>query len=251
MDPKEFEMDVQRFTSQLLSWLTQPLVKLGSSSISLGTLVGLGFIVLVWWLVSFVERTILRVAGLRAREVGGAAGIHMLSRVVRYLIWIVGSFVALNAIGLNLTTVALLGSALAVGLGFGLQNIFANFVGSVVILAERILKVGDFVELESGVRGNVKEVAMRYTRITTNDALDILVPNAEFTDGRVINWTYDNAFWRVRVPRLVWPMVCTRSRCWKPVWWRPRRRPACSTSQGASPRCGWWAAATTRWIAGL
>jgi small-conductance mechanosensitive channel len=70
----------------------------------------------------------------------------------------------------------------------------------VVILAERILKVGDFVELESGVRGNVKEIAMRYTRITTNDAMDILVPNAEFTDGRVINWTYDNAFRRVRVP---------------------------------------------------
>ena len=119
---------------------------------------------------------------------------------MRYLIWIVGSFVALNSIGLDLTTVALMGSALAVGLGFGLQNIFANFVGGVVILAERILKVGDFVELESGVRGNVKEIAMRYKRITTNDATDILVPNAEFTDGRVINWTYDSVFRRMRVP---------------------------------------------------
>ncbi len=59
----------------------------------------------------------------------------MLRRVVRYLIWIVGSFVALNATGLDLTTVALLGSALAVGLGFGLQSIFANSVGGVVILA--------------------------------------------------------------------------------------------------------------------
>jgi small-conductance mechanosensitive channel len=194
-------MDVQSFTSELLNWLTQPLVSLGSSSISLGTLLGgLGFIVLVWWLASFVERTILRVAERRAREAGGAAGIRMLSRIVRYLIWIVGSFVALNSIGLDLTTVALMGSALAVGLGFGLQNIFANFVGGVVILAERILKVGDFVELESGVRGNVKEIAMRYTRITTNDATDILVPNAEFTDGRVINWTYDSVFRRMRVP---------------------------------------------------
>lgn len=194
-------MDVQSFTRQLLGWLTQPLINLGSSSISVGTLAGgLGFVIAVWWLASFVERTIIRVAESRAREAGGAAGIHMLSRIVRYLIWIVGSFVALNSIGLDLTTVALMGSALAVGLGFGLQNIFANFVGGVVILAERILKVGDFVELESGVRGNVKEIAMRYTRITTNDAMDILVPNAEFTDGRVINWTYDNAFRRVRVP---------------------------------------------------
>lgn len=194
-------MDVQSFASELLSWLTQPLFQLGSSSFSLAMLLGgLGFIVLLWWLASFVERTILRVAERRAREAGGAAGIRMLSRIVRYLIWIVGSFVALNSIGLDLTTVALMGSALAVGLGFGLQNIFANFVGGVVILAERILKVGDFVELESGVRGNVKEIAMRYTRITTNDATDILVPNAEFTDGRVINWTYDSVFRRMRVP---------------------------------------------------
>ena len=194
-------MDVQSFANELLSWLTQPLFQLGSSSFSLAMLLGgLGFIVLLWWLASFVERTILRVAERRAREAGGAAGIRMLSRIVRYLIWIVGSFVALNSIGLDLTTVALMGSALAVGLGFGLQNIFANFVGGVVILAERILKVGDFVELESGVRGNVKEIAMRYTRITTNDAVDILIPNAEFTDGHVINWTYDNAFRRMRVP---------------------------------------------------
>lgn len=194
-------MDVQSFASELLSWLTQPLFQLGSSSFSLAMLLGgLGFIVLLWWLASFVERTILRVAERRAREAGGAAGIRMLSRIVRYLIWIVGSFVALNSIGLDLTTVALMGSALAVGLGFGLQNIFANFVGGVVILAERILKVGDFVELESGVRGNVKEIAMRYKRITTNDATDILVPNAEFTDGRVINWTYDSVFRRMRVP---------------------------------------------------
>jgi small-conductance mechanosensitive channel len=194
-------MDVQSFANELLSWLTQPLFQLGSSSFSLAMLLGgLGFIVLLWWLASFVERTILRVAERRAREAGGAAGIRMLSRIVRYLIWIVGSFVALNSIGLDLTTVALMGSALAVGLGFGLQNIFANFVGGVVILAERILKVGDFVELESGVRGNVKEIAMRYTRITTNDATDILVPNAEFTDGRVINWTYDSVFRRMRVP---------------------------------------------------
>jgi small-conductance mechanosensitive channel len=194
-------MDLETLISNVMAWLSKPLLSLGESTVSLGTLVtGLSFIVAVWWLASFVERTIIRLALKRAHEAGGAASIHMLSRIVRYTIWIVGSFVGLNAIGLDLTTVALMGSALAVGLGFGLQNIFANFVGGVVILAERILKVGDFVELESGVRGNVKEIAMRYTRITTNDAMDILVPNSEFSNGRVINWTYDNAYRRIRVP---------------------------------------------------
>jgi small-conductance mechanosensitive channel len=194
-------MNLDTLLTSLSTWLGRPMVSMGDTSFSLGSLVGgIVFIVAVWWLASFIERTIIRLAHKRAQEAGGAASIHMLSRIVRYAVWIVGSFVGLNAVGIDLTTVALLGSALAVGLGFGLQNIFANFVGGVVVLAERILKVGDFVELESGVRGNVKEIAMRYTRITTNDAMDILVPNSEFSDGRVINWTYDNAFRRMRVP---------------------------------------------------
>ncbi len=83
----------------------------------------------------------------------------------------------LNYLGIDLTNIALLGSALAVGLGFGLQNISSNFVSDVIILLEHRLKVGDFVELESGVKGHVREIAMRYTRITSNDALDVLVPN--------------------------------------------------------------------------
>ena len=194
-------MDLPTQIGKALDWFDQPLIRLGANTISLGTLLGgLVFFVAVWWLASYDERIIIRVANRHEREVGAAASIRMLSRVVRYLIWIVGSVVGLNAVGFDLSTLALLGSALAVGLGFGLQKIFANFVGGVVIMAERILKVGDFVELESGVRGNVKEIAMRYTRITTNDAVDILIPNAEFTDGRVINWTYDNAFRRMRVP---------------------------------------------------
>ena len=92
------------------------------------------------------------------------------------------------------------GSALAVGLGFGLQNVFSNFVSGVIILLERSLKVGDFVELESGVRGHVKEIAMRYTRVTSNDALDVLVPNSEFINGRVVNWTLDDAYRRMHIP---------------------------------------------------
>lgn len=64
------------------------------------------------------------------------------------------------------------------GLGFGLQIIFSDFVPGVIILMEHNLQVGDFVELESGVNGHVREIAMRYIRITRNDALDVLVPNS-------------------------------------------------------------------------
>jgi small-conductance mechanosensitive channel len=67
-------------------------------------------------------------------------------------------------------------------------------------LLERSLKVGDFVELESGVRGHVREIAMRYTRVSSNDSLDVLVPNSEFINGRVVNWTLDDSYRRMHIP---------------------------------------------------
>jgi len=69
-----------------------------------------------------------------------------------------------------------------------------------VILFERSVKVGDFVDLQSGVMGRVSEISMRYTRITTNDSVDIFVPNSELTSGRVINWSYGHNFRRIHVP---------------------------------------------------
>ncbi|MDP1534544.1 MAG: mechanosensitive ion channel, partial [Rubrivivax sp.] len=107
----------------------------------------------------------------------------MLSRLLRYVVWVLGTLVGLNDLGIDPTSVALPGSAFAVGLGFGLQNIFS-----------------DFVDLQSGVRGHVREIAMRYTRVTTHDALDILVPNAEFINGRVVNWTFDDSYRRMHIP---------------------------------------------------
>ncbi|MCB1625778.1 MAG: mechanosensitive ion channel, partial [Pseudomonadales bacterium] len=87
-----------------------------------------------------------------------------------------------------------------VGVGFGLQNIVSNFVSGIILLTERSLKVGDFVDLQSGVRGKVVEIAMRFTRVSTNDLVDILVPNSEFVNGRVTNWTFDEFSRRIHVP---------------------------------------------------
>jgi small-conductance mechanosensitive channel len=143
---------------------------------------------------------VLRLTRRCADEPWKYARIHMLSRLLRYCVWVVGTLVGLYCLGIDLTSIALLGSALAVGLGFGHQNVFGNFVSGEIILLERSLKVGDFVELESGVRGHVREIAMRYTRVTSNDSLDVLLPNSEFINGRVVNWTLDDAYRRMHIP---------------------------------------------------
>ena len=194
-------MSVSEVLDAIQAWLVRPLFSIGNSSASLGNiLLALVFIGAIWWFAGAMERNLNRFARRHSQEPWKFARIHMLNRLLRYSVWVLGTLVALNYIGFDLTSVTLLGSAFAVGLGFGLQNIVSNFVSGVIILLEQSLKVGDFVDLASGVRGHVREIAMRYTRISTNDSLDVLVPNSEFINGRVSNWTLDDSHRRMHIP---------------------------------------------------
>ena len=126
--------------------------------------------------------------------------VYFLGRLAGFFVWIIGALISLNFIGFELSSFAFLGGAVGLGLGFGLQNILSNFVAGIIILFEKSLKVGDIVELQSSVTGKVAEINLRYTRITTSDAIDILVPNSEFISGRVVNWTFTDPIRRIHVP---------------------------------------------------
>jgi small-conductance mechanosensitive channel len=128
------------------------------------------------------------------------ASLYTVGRVAHYILLGIGISIGLTTIGVNLTSLAVIFGALGIGIGFGLQDTVANFIAGLVILFERHLRVGDFIELESGVVGEVREIHIRATRVSTNDNIDILVPNSEFVRGRVVNWTLDEADRRVRVP---------------------------------------------------
>jgi len=186
---------------QLRTWLEAPWFSLGGTPVNAGRLIGLVVIVAaVWWLASLVESGVRRIALRGDVHAQSTPAIYTWSRVVRYSVWIIGTLVGMNYIGLDLTNFALLGGAVGVGIGFGLQNIFSNFISGIIILLERTLKVGDFVDLQSGVQGNVREIGLRYTRVTTPDDVDIIVPNSEFINGRVTNWTLENRERRVHIP---------------------------------------------------
>lgn len=187
--------------TNLVAWSRGPLFALGDGSVSLANLLaGILFVLFVWWFAGLLERSLQRIALRHPGEDWKHARVHMFSRILRYAVWLIGTLIGLNYLGIDLSNVALLGSALAVGLGFGLQNIVSNFISGIILLLERSLKVGDFVDLESGVRGHVREIAMRYTRVSTNDALDVLVPNSQFINDRVVNWTHDDSFRRMHIP---------------------------------------------------
>jgi small-conductance mechanosensitive channel len=135
-----------------------------------------------------------------SHESASRAAIYTVSRITHYLLLTIGVLIALSVAGIPVSKFELFAGALGVGLGFGLQAIFINFVCGLIILFERSLKVGDFVELASGIHGEVRDIHIRSTRITTNDNIDVLVPNSEFVNKQVVNWTLREVSRRLHVP---------------------------------------------------
>ncbi|MEQ8514006.1 MAG: mechanosensitive ion channel, partial [Chromatocurvus sp.] len=105
----------------------------------------------------------------------------------------------LQVMGINLTALAVFGGAVGVGLGFGLQAIASNFISGIIILLDRTLALGDYVELEDGRTGVVRELNMRSTTLETFDGKDIMVPNEKFIVESFTNWTHKNKKQRYRV----------------------------------------------------
>lgn len=107
--------------------------------------------------------------------------------------------ILLNVMGINLTTLAVFGGALGVGIGLGLQSIASNFISGIIILLDKSLTIDDYVELENGQSGFVREFRMRYAVLETYDGKDILVPNEMFISNLLVNWTHKDPKQRYRV----------------------------------------------------
>ena len=111
-----------------------------------------------------------------------------------------GIFVLLlQVLGLDLTALAVIGGAVGVGIGFGLQQIASNFISGIILLIERTLTVGDYIELEDGRAGIMKELNMRSATLETFDGKEIMVPNEKFITDVFVNWTRDDPRQRYEV----------------------------------------------------
>ncbi len=154
----------------------------------------LGLAIGISWLIRY-----LLARGVRKKQAAQSPAFYALGRILHYVIVIVGSFAALASIGIDFTSFALIAGALSVGIGFGLQAIVSNFVSGLILLFEGTLRVGDFIELDNNLRGVVKEINTRATIITTNDSVDLVVPNSVLVTTQLTNWTLRESYARLRV----------------------------------------------------
>ncbi len=124
---------------------------------------------------------------------------NSLSSGLGYLGLAIAAMLAISAIGLDLSNVALIAGALSVGIGFGLQAIINNFVSGLILLIERPIKVGDWIVV-GAYEGTVKRINVRATEIETFQRASIIVPNSELISGAVTNWTHKDSYGRVEIP---------------------------------------------------
>lgn len=170
----------------------------GGSNFTVLTLLYLLFasLLLVWGtrkLSGILDKYIL---GRRISERGTRLAIVS---IIKYIILVAGFIFIFDSAGFNLGAFSWLLGALGVGLGFGLQNITSNFVSGIIILFERPIKVGDRIQV-GGVSGDVVEISMRSTTIVTNDNISVIVPNNEFINGNVTNWSHNDRRVRFHYP---------------------------------------------------
>ena len=163
---------------------------IGSHQITIG-LVLLAIAVLgVSYLASWMLQTLLTENVLARRHVDIGVSLSV-SRLLHYALVSVGCVLALVVLGVDLTNMTLLASALGVGIGFGLQTIVNNFVCGLILLLERPIRVGDTIEL-GGQLAKIAKIGLRSTTVRTADQADVIVPNTELITNRVTNWTLTN-----------------------------------------------------------
>ncbi len=167
-------------------WVAELFVVEGRS-ITIGKLVvGLTLLLVGIWIARVVSRVVARIALGRFKVNQGAAA--ALQAILFYVLVITIAMFALRLINIPLTVFTVLGGALAIGIGFGSQNLMNNFISGLIMLAERPIRVGDLIQI-GDLHGIVQHIGARSTRVLTPNNIDIIVPNSSFLETNVTNWT--------------------------------------------------------------
>lgn len=188
----------------LLGWLPSLLtsmdelaIQIGKARISLLTAIKTVFSVVIFilialWVSALIEKRLTRSDISSYLKIG-------ITKTVRVILLIIAFIVALDVIGVDLTALTVLGGALGVGIGFGLQRIASNFISGFILLFDRSIRPNDVITINESF-GWVKELRARYVVIQDRDGVETLIPNENLITSQVINWSYTDRNVRIKIP---------------------------------------------------
>jgi potassium efflux system protein len=171
---------------------------LGSQRISIGLVIISAGILYGSFLASWMVQKVLIDEVLARRRVETGVRVSI-ARLVHYVLIFIGFLLALLALGFDFTKVTIILSALGIGIGFGLQSIVNNLVSGLILLFERPVRVGDFIEV-GGKWAEIRKIGLRATTVQTFDQADVIIPNADLVSTQVVNWTLSNRRVRLIIP---------------------------------------------------
>jgi small-conductance mechanosensitive channel len=169
--------------------LNQTLFRMGDSNITFLSLI-IFFIILIFTIIISVGLKNLLNKKIFPRYQISPGISKSYSRIIYYVVFVTGLLLALNSAGINISVLFAGGAALLVGIGFGVRNIVNNFISGIILLFERPIKEGDFIEVD-GMPGTVVSISARSTKIRTNSNIMIFVPNSKFLENNIINRSYN------------------------------------------------------------
>jgi small-conductance mechanosensitive channel len=175
-----------------------PLFTLGDSTVTVGGLVAAAILTTMFMAGAWLIGHALKRLRLRTRE--GNAALYVTEKLLTYGLVLFGVVAGLSTLGLNLSSIAVFAGGLGIGLGLGLQGVVKEFVSGLVLIFDRAVNIGDYVEMQDGTRGVVQEIGPRAARIRNNDNVYLLIPNSKLIENTVINWTLRGETRRIHVP---------------------------------------------------
>jgi potassium-dependent mechanosensitive channel len=173
-------------------------VTIGSTSLSLLLVLMAALVLYLSSFISWIIRAILETEVFHRMQVDRGAG-QSITKLLHYFLIFIGFLISMGLIGIDLKSFAVLGGALGIGIGFGLQNIVNNFLSGLILLFERPVRVGDRIEADSQL-GIVKKIGLRSTVIETLDQAQLIVPNSQLISEKVTNWTHSGTVARLKIP---------------------------------------------------
>jgi len=191
--------ETQALLQRVGETLTAPLFVFNEHSVSILSLIrALLILVAGFFFGGFYKRWIARLT--RRWPDMSQMSVRLASNIGYYVIVFIAVIIAMDSLGIDMSSISLIAGALSIGVGFGLQTVVSNFIAGIILMFERTIRIGDTIEINDVMRGRVTDIRIRSTTIKTFDNIDIVIPNSSFIQNNVINWTLEDTTRRIHIP---------------------------------------------------